>query len=84
MFLKSNQCLIDLFMHLEEKLYMPSDLHLRYLDSIRPDNLHDMTWRYELRGFVMALIACGVTAANTLIWLDNILFGNSQEERVAS
>lgn len=75
--LKSEHCVETLFNQLVEKMYMPSDQQLLCLDCIKPQIIHDMGWRYELRGYVKALVASGVTSSSTITWLEERLFGEN-------
>lgn len=70
----SEKCVDDLFETLKSHMYLPNDAQVLCLECFRPSHFSEVAWRYELRGYMKALVATGVASSKTIIWLEEHLF----------
>lgn len=74
----TKQSVDDLFEEIKLQMYLPTDIQILCLECIRPQRIHDVAWRYELRGYIKAMVASGVVSSRTMIWLEENLFGEQK------
>lgn len=70
----TDKCVDDLLETLKSQMYLPTEAQILCLESIRPSRVEEIAWCYELRGYVKALVASGVTSDRTIGWLEERLF----------
>lgn len=79
----TDKCVDDLFETLKSEMYLPTETQILGLDCIRPLRVEGTAWRYELRGYVKALIASGVISARSMNWLEERLFVRNETNQYA-